>query len=347
MTPAAIAATAAGGHSASALANGVVPLIKATAWPLIVLLLILILAFTKRGRGIINSLSSRVSGVKLGPFQVDLTQEAAGRAKITLDDTFSTFRKAINSEFDRAVYAYGIDARLQSVLESVFQTELDQYWKTKKSETEYWKKNEHAPPYRCTIHVLDLLFDGALYQLLDYYPSGRGRGRAFSIRFGAIGTAWRLGRHIYDGEVSTEAERLIKEWGMTRREATGERGRNRRSFACIVLRDGGAREEQPLEPTNFFGRYRQRQSRIRRSKRIIERRAMDDTLGDQVGLLYLDCEQENAFDLPAGAASFSLSPMLEQLRQAAVGSGLVADLADMGRNLRERGPALRLFAEGE
>ena len=46
--------------------------------------------------------------------------------------------------------------------------------------------------YRATVHIPDVLFSDTLYQLLDYWPKGKGGGRRFSARFGILGLAWRL-----------------------------------------------------------------------------------------------------------------------------------------------------------
>lgn len=312
-----------------------VPLVRAIAWPAVVLILVGLLVVTKTGRRMLTSVTGRVRGVKVGSVEVDLTPEGAGRAKATLDETFSGFRSAINSEFDRAVYTYGIDRRLQTLLERILQPDLDRYWRAQGTESR---------SFRSTIHVPDLLFDGALYQLLDYYPSGGGGGRAFGIRFGAIGIAWRLGKDRYTGEAPTNSEQLIQDWGMTQQEASGNRGGGRQSFACIVLRHGGNRMAQLPPASTRSTRLLERLLRVRQTQAAVERPVGSDIsedVGEQVALLYLDAEDANAFGPPTGGAG--LPHMLERLKSAATESGLVADLADMGRHLRERGPSVRIF----
>jgi hypothetical protein len=90
---------------------------------------------------------------------------------------------------------------------------------------------------RSTIHVQDLLFGDAPYQLLDYYPrQNRGpRGRVFPIRAGIIGKTWRLSESMHEGSVSEDTKHLILDWGMTLDEARIA-GRGRQSFGCVLLR---------------------------------------------------------------------------------------------------------------
>lgn len=111
-----------------------------------------------------------------------------------------------------------------------------------------------AEKFRATVHVEDALVRNALYQLVDYWPSGKGAGRRFSVRFGILGRAWRLGYSLYASDVPVSEDRggrqrmkdvdgekaLIEQWGMTRAQArTAATGQ--RSFVCIVLHDEGQR----------------------------------------------------------------------------------------------------------
>jgi len=69
---------------------------------------------------------------------------------------------------------------------------------------------------------------------------------------------------------------------------------------------------------------------------------LEERPGTPIAILYLDSKDENAFgaEQPPG---YSLTPMLEGLRQAAYDSGMASDLADLGRELRKRGPGVRLY----
>jgi hypothetical protein len=292
-----------------AFPSWVTPLVRATIWPVVVLLLVLPFVVTRRGRLMLSALASRVKGVKAFGVEVDLSEQAAVQAKASLEDIFASYRARIKTEFDRKVYAYRITNTLENILERVFIPELKTYWKRR-------TRKGRPPRFRCTIHVPDLLFDGALYQLVDYYPSGGGRGRAYSDRYGIIGVSWRLRRDRYQGTVSKESDDLVLLWAMTRQEATAA-GHGRQSFACILLEE----RSQVAGSTN--------------------------TGGGPVGILYLDSEVENAFGEeipgPGGASKYPLTEMLEMLKDATETSGLASNLAKLGNELRQKGPAVKVY----
>jgi transcriptional regulator with GAF, ATPase, and Fis domain len=86
--------------------------------------------------------------------------------------------------------------------------------------------------------VEDALVKNALYQLADYWPAGKGAGRRFSVRFGILGRAWRLGRSLYEDDVPIDEDKLIEQWGMTRAQARSAAS-GKRSFVCVMLSHGG------------------------------------------------------------------------------------------------------------
>ncbi len=84
--------------------------------------------------------------------------------------------------------------------------------------------------------VPDILFEDALYCLLDYYPKGKARGRVFSIRFGIIGKSWRSETTELRSSVSGDRENLIMQWGMTSDEADQQQPQ---ALLCYILRAKG------------------------------------------------------------------------------------------------------------
>lgn len=79
----------------------------------------------------------------------------------------------------------------------------------------------------------DALFKNSYYQLIDYLPTGGNRGRAWSVRYGMVGRAWRLEKDSWNGEIPSSEEGLIHDWGMTRDEA---RGSARQTMLCCILK---------------------------------------------------------------------------------------------------------------
>lgn len=151
-------------------------------------------------------------------------------------------------------------------------------------------KNGHRPNFRSTIYVKDLLFSGALVQLLDYYPASPGnRGRTFSVRFGIIGRAWRLQESLIASSVPTTPGELISEWGMTHDQAFVQ-GLGRKSFACILLKDDG---------------------------------------GENVGLVYFDASEEAVFGESNAERDNFTNTVIEAAQTSKLTSSLISLVTDL------------------
>jgi hypothetical protein len=195
-------------------------LVGTLAWPLVVLILLIGVATTKTGQRLVTGLAGRIKGVSALGFSLELTTEAATENKDSIETAFENYRSKIRREFDRQVSTHSLDEQLRKLAK-------DYVWPALSEEV---KKD-----CRCTIHVPDILFDQTLYQLLDYYPTGGGRGRVFSARYGIVGASYRSETDQYRADVPTAQDKLIVEWGMTSQEAAAA-GQGRQSFACFVLR---------------------------------------------------------------------------------------------------------------
>ncbi|MGH9195112.1 MAG: hypothetical protein ACRD1T_05165, partial [Acidimicrobiia bacterium] len=167
--------------------------------------------------------SRKIAKISAFGIDLELTQEGARKVQEATESTFGDLRKHIITEFDRLVRAGKIDQKLELLVESRVKPLLKQH-------------GLGSLDFRCTIHVADVLYTETLYQLLDYYPSGDGRGRTFSIRFGIVGKTWRLQGDQVEPVISSDAAKLIESWGMTVRETSGS-GQGRRSYASILLKD--------------------------------------------------------------------------------------------------------------
>jgi hypothetical protein len=143
-----------------------------------------------------------------------------------VEERVAALRQREKEKFDSAITQGKIILKFQTLVQECIKPHLEQF---------------DSLEIRATIHVQDLLFADALYQLLDYYPhQGSGRGRSFSSRSGIIGKAWRLGESQYAEVVPVDEKKLILDWGMTRAEAE-DAGHGRKSFACVVLGNADAK----------------------------------------------------------------------------------------------------------
>lgn len=210
------------------------------SWPVVVLILFLYLMKSSKVPQRIGELFKPFRSLRVWGTELILNEEVAK----TAEEAFEAYRKQIQREYDRRTEAYGLRQKLQDVVEIDINPFLGDV--------------RNTLDFRSTVHVPDVLFEETLYQILDYYPKGGGRGRTWSVRYGIIGKTWRLAKSQIEGAVPTTADDLILNWGMTREEASAA-GQGRKSFAAIVLRDD---EQTP------------------------------------VGIFYLDSTRDRAFDIP-------------------------------------------------
>ena len=189
-------------------------------WPFLLVLIIAYLLFSGGAPNRIESLLRPFQSVKLFGQEFILNQWGGRNAETAI----RFYRQEVQTKFDRKLKKLKIA--------DMHKTVIDQYAKKIIPDL----MNNHV---RSTIHIPDMLFDEALYQLIEYYPesSQSSHGRSFPVRYGIIGKAWRLEESQYEAAVPTAKEKLIFEWGMTKDEAA-EAGKDRQSFGCIVLKKG-------------------------------------------------------------------------------------------------------------
>jgi len=156
-----------------------VRVLQAVAWPVVVGLAVVLLIGTVSGSQILQSILGRVNKMSALGVTLELTSAGAKKVQFSVKSAFDDYTNRINSEFDRQIQARQVNDKLALVVQEAIKATF--------SGQELPKK------YRCTIHLEDVLFKDALYQLVDYYPSGGGpRGRRFGVRYGIIGKTWRL-----------------------------------------------------------------------------------------------------------------------------------------------------------
>lgn len=138
--------------------------------------------------------------------------------------------------------------------------------------------------YRFTLYVPDLVLEGRLYQLVEYYNKEGRRitdnraGRTFSIRYGIIGRVWRSGVPEVEGELISPSDRhqlgptptiteleqfIARRWGLTMDEVI--RIKDYQSYGSIRIE----RANKPLgviffdsKRKNAFGDKSELQKRV-------------------------------------------------------------------------------------
>lgn len=259
-------------------------LVAVLAWPVAVIAILGVIAATQSGRSLVGALVGRVSKVSAFGVDVELTPQAAIEAKATIEGTFAEYGAKVRIEFNRQVAIHSVDALHRSLVKDFIWDSLSE---------------EVRKDFRCTVHVPDVLFAEAVYQLLDYFPRGAGSGRTFSDRFGIVGACARAEADLYRPNIPTDPARLIVDWGMTSQEATAA-GQERQSFACFVIRR--------------------------------------DAYSPLLGILYMDTKIPNAF-----GPTENVPLIRHSVEQGLTQTHLAGALDEVGRTMRERGPALKLF----
>jgi hypothetical protein len=185
---------------------------------------------------------------------------------------------------------------------------LETLWDQLVREGVYPRFDPMPKDLRCTIYVPDPLFgERVLYQLVDYYPKGGGRGRRLSWRFGAVGRAWRLETDDVWPGVEQDVDVLVDAWGMSRAEAHTA-GAGRTAFGCVLLRRVRDGEDLPT--------------------------------GELLALLYMDSSTPNAFG--GDAKDPAWLERAEAIKRRASELGIAEGIHIVLREMRDITPELAL-----
>ena len=237
---------------ASAMKGIVAALQALVGWPLVALVgIYLLIAQSDKMGGILN-LFGDVKSIKIaGGNEIVFSAAQADERSRTANEIFASYRVKAAEEFAAMAEVHEIPTRLKNVCEQGVKPHLE---KTITSMLVRDKKiidadaitpkeqalldaevKERWKSMRFNIHVEDLLFNETLCQLVDYYPDGKGKaGRAWSVRYGMIGRVWRFQRSYTDTNVTTDEDKLVTNWGMTRDEVRNFVSKGK-TFTTVVL----------------------------------------------------------------------------------------------------------------
>lgn len=187
------------------------------SWPVVLVLVILYLAVSRLAPYKLARILKPFRSLKLFGTEFVLSEEVGTDAEQAIE----IYRKQVKRQFDTLVETYDVRAKLEDVFDET---------------RNVIASRKAIEDLRCTLHVADILFADTVYQLVDYYPRGGGRGRTFSSRFGIIGLCWRSREDQIRGAVPTDPQVLVSQWGMTHEQAVASGG-GRQSFLALLLRD--------------------------------------------------------------------------------------------------------------
>lgn len=266
--------------------------LQAWAWPITILLLVvaflLWVSYSTAAKPFLVAVFGRVRRVTAFGVEFDLSEKAAIQTRNSVEAGFDEIHQNLKRQFDLLVSTEDLNSKLFAIADQAVRTVLS--------------SEEARNTYRCTIHIPDVLFEDSLYQLLDYQPSGGGRGRTRSVRLGIIGRCARLNRADIKSNVTVQTTQLVEQWAMTTAEASSI-GRDRRSFAAIPL----------------FNDHHQ-----------------------LLGIFYVDAKPENAWGDPHLDSDPENHPLCTAVRDKATDQGVIAALGKIMTEMRKKGPGIRI-----
>lgn len=183
------------------------------------------------------SLTDRLRGLWIMGLRLELSEKLIRSDKMEMQYAAQLMSSMIQGHYLRAGTHHSVDALFADLIKAVI-NEVS-------SDLGELDRNN----FRATLHVPYYFGREELFQFVNYYDrQGRqqtntpGRGRVYSIRYGIIGRAWREGRPRYDPAVTTDRNRLVKEWGLTQSEAA-QAGSGRQTMLALRLHDSA---NQPI-----------------------------------------------------------------------------------------------------
>jgi hypothetical protein len=209
-----------------------VQLIGVIAWPICLLLIVIMFLFSRTGKRIFGLFPKVVRKISAGGVEMQISEDAVDEIREYLRDSFDELVARAKDEYQKMASVQQISMHLSRVMDDAVPRIL---------------QANHIPALpdsvRGTIHVPDIVFSSYLYQLVNYYPTdsrpGGSAHRRFSQRYGIIGRCWRLGESMGRGNAvvagPNAVRQLIEQWGFMRNEVS--QTRERPADLCIILRN--------------------------------------------------------------------------------------------------------------
>ena len=121
---------------------------KAITWPIVALIALLAILRSWRALAWLLPVFGRFQSLKLGTFEVQLSEEGAKQLSLSAQEVFAQYRAQADKEFERQVRLTHLRDRLEQVVQA---TEIPDPSGTP-------RRLLSIPNFRCTIHVADILF---------------------------------------------------------------------------------------------------------------------------------------------------------------------------------------------
>ena len=212
-------------------------------WPLITLAAVLLVLQRAETMGGLANLLGGIQSIKFGASpEIVFKPDKAPEVSKSANETFAQYRSKVSEAFTKEAEGQSLARRIERVAEDhvkpIVRAAVKRKFPDLAGEQLTQKVDERFKSLRFTVHMGDILLVDAITQVVDYYPPGpiSSAGRRWSIRYGFIGYAWRLGTSSSLSAVSGSEEVLVRDWGMTRDEIRNFVSR-RSSFTAVVIDD--------------------------------------------------------------------------------------------------------------
>ena len=137
-----------------------VQLVRAVAWPVCLLLIVVMLLFSRTGKRIFGLFPKVVRKISAGGVEMQISEDAVDEIREYLRDSFDELVARAKDEYQRMASVQQISTHLSRVMDDALPRVLQAH---------------HIPALpdnvRGTIHVPDIVFSSYLYQLVNYYPT--------------------------------------------------------------------------------------------------------------------------------------------------------------------------------
>lgn len=142
--------------------------LQSLAWPLLVLIVVLLVAFNARVGRLFGLLPKFVHKIR-GPagIEIEVNADAAKEVRANFRSSYQEFVRQAKDEYERMADARSVPELLRNVVISALPEMMQS------NGLEYDQDS-----VRATVHVEDIVFRDYLYQLTNYFPAGQSGGGA-------------------------------------------------------------------------------------------------------------------------------------------------------------------------
>ena len=203
---------------------------------LLLVLLIAIVLFIGTRENVLKNWFGHGGEFSFEAFGVKIAGTSLSEQKAQLANTQKKIDEEISKQYQKIIADKELDKSFDSFCTMIYHC-LDERGNT--MATTPHRRTLFVPTY-----MSDHLIQAAEYRGYKYDSESKKFGRIFSVRYGIIGKAWRLRCPLYNPSVDNDNDALVRDWGLTRKEAS-KQGTQKRALLAFPIPDDDD-ESDPL-----------------------------------------------------------------------------------------------------